>query len=340
MANHELSFTPQEALSSTPKTPEKIGGNFVGKDIISLKQFDKDSINTLFKVVPKMKDIYRAVESSDILEGTRVVSIFFEPSTRTRGTFEAAITQLGGQFMGIDQPKEFSSMAKGEDFEDSMLFYEMFGDAIIIRHPDVGAAQRAADVVRVPVINAGDGIGEHPTQALLDLYTIKENAGKLGGLTGLMAGDIKNGRTVHSLLDGLSLYPDNTIYLLSPDLLKLEPQKLNEWRKKGLKIEEIENQSDIPKDADFWYWTRVQRERFKGEEEYKAVKNQFVLNEALVEEKAGTKTIFMHPMPRVGEIDKGVDRDPRAVYLTSQPRNGIYTRMALMALVLGRIRPY
>lgn len=188
------------------------------------------------------------------------------------------------------------------------------------------------------MINSGDGIGEHPTQALLDMYTIFEKHGKLDGLTGVLAGDLLNGRTVHSLIRGLSLYKNVTLYLLSPKELRLSQDEKDYYTGSGIKLIEIYSEKDMPKDADFWYWTRVQKERFKSEADYQKVKNRFIVTEKLVKDYAGKDTIIMHPLPRVGEIEPAVDEDPRAIYLRSQIRNGMYVRMALIALVLGKIK--
>lgn len=337
MSKPESTFTPQEALTS-PRQPEKIGRSFKDKDILSLEQFDPESIAHLFSKVPKMSETARNSRQSHLLDGGIVVHVFYEPSTRTRLSFQASVEQLGGRALIVENPQAYSSVSKGETFEDTIRTVEAYCDAIVLRHPEVGSAQRAADTAEhVPIINAGDGIGEHPTQALLDLYTIYEKFGRLNGLTGLVAGDVKNGRTVHSLLEGLSLYPDNLVYLMAPEILKLDPTELEHLRQKGLKVEEIADQKDIPKDANFWYWTRVQKERFDGEDEYQQANNQFIVDQELLDEKGSADTILMHPLPRVGEILPEVDADSRAVYLRSQVRNGMYVRMALLGLVLGRM---
>ncbi len=320
------------------RTPTAINGNFKNKDIISLDQFSPKDLSFLFKVTKKMKAIAVNAKPSDILKGNIVTLVFYEPSSRTFGSFAGAVKQLGGQTIEIQDPQHFSSVSKGETLEDTIRVFEAYCDAIVIRHPVVGTVKQAADAAFfVPIINAGDGIGEHPTQALLDMYTIYEKFGKLDHLTGVMAGDLLNGRTVHSLMRGLSLYKNTTLYLLSPKELQLSREELQDCTKRGLKLIEITSEKDIPKNADFWYWTRVQKERFKAMEAYEKVKNKFVVTEKLVTERAGENTIIMHPLPRVGEIETTVDQDPRAVYLRSQIRNGMYVRMALLALVLGKI---
>ncbi len=321
------------------KPLSKIKGNFLRKSILSISQFDTQSLETLFDATNQMRYIAVNALPSDILKGTISTLLFYEPSSRTRGSFDAAIKQLGGQTVVIENPQQFSSVSKGETFEDTIRVFESYCDVIVLRHYEKGSSLKAAKSARfVPIINAGDGIGEHPTQALLDMLTIKEHAGRLDNLVGVCGGDIKNGRTIHSLLRGLSIFPGNTVYLLSPDILKLEKEELSSYTKSGLKIIEIENMNKIPKKTDFWYWTRVQKERFTDIEEYKKVNNQFVVTKENFNRLAGKDTILLHPLPRVGEISPSLDSDPRAQYLKSQVRNGMYIRMALTALVLGRLK--
>lgn len=318
--------------------PLKISGSFKGKDIISLDQFSTKDLKTLFQLTPKMKKIAQNAKPSSILAGNIITLLFYEPSSRTFGSFSAAVKQLGGQTIEIQNPQQFSSVAKGETLADTIRVFEAYSDAIVIRHPQTGTAANAASIVQfVPIINAGDGIGEHPTQALLDLYTIYERFGKLTKLTGVLAGDILNGRTVHSLIRGLSLFSKNTLYLLSPRQLRLSRTDFSNFSKRGIKLIEIESEKDIPKNAHFWYWTRVQKERFKNLKDYKKVKNRFVVTKELLQKYANENIILMHPLPRVGEISTEVDSDKRSVYLRSQIRNGMYIRMALLALVLEKI---
>jgi len=355
--------TPPDALKFHP---EKINGNFFGKDIISMEQFDSSSLKMIFDVTKSMSQIAKNSQASSILDGNLVTLLFYEPSSRTMNSFDAAIKQLKGNTLIEKDPKHFSSVAKGETFEDTIRTFEAYCDAIVIRHPEKGSAAKAATAAdTIPVINAGDGNGEHPTQALLDLYTIYEKYGKLSGLKILFAGDIKNGRTVHSLLKALSLFPDNQIYLLSPNQLKLDRASLEDLRSKGLKINEISDSKDIPRDSDVWYWTRVQKERFKivnglsktadkifGKMlhgnlndklltggEYEKLRKSFIVDPQFLEQYGNDDMILMHPLPRVGEITKEVDKDPRAVYLKNQVRNGMYVRMALLALILGKVNP-
>ena len=314
----------------------KSSNNLKGYDILTIDQLSPTLIKKIFEKVPYMKELVTGSRHSELLKGKIVVLLFYEPSSRTFASFSASVKRLGGQTVEIIDPANFSSVSKGETFEDTIRTFEAYSDLIVLRHPEKGSTQKAADTAQfVPVINAGDGIGEHPTQALLDLYTIYEKFNRLDNLTGVMAGDILNGRTIHSLIKALSLYKNNTLYLLSPKELALNKNDFNQYQKKGIKLIQINTEDDMPKNASFWYWTRVQKERFKTIKEYEKVKNRFILTPEIATKFAGKDTIFMHPLPRVGEIDTVVDDDPRAVYLRSQIRNGMYVRMALIASILG-----
>lgn len=312
---------------------EKIKGNFKGKDVVSLDQFDRKTIDILFKEVKKIKKI-KASKLLNTLKGKVAGLLFFEPSTRTFSSNAAAFKRLGGQTVEHQNPMVTSSAVKGETIEDTVRMMEQYCDLLVVRHPEKGTLEKAAGAASVPVINAGDGIGEHPTQALLDMFTIYEKFGKLTGLKGLMAGDMLNGRTVHSLIRGLSIFPGNTVYLLSPKQLRLSRSEFDLYMKRGIKIIEINSVKEIPENCHFWYWTRVQKERFTNKKEYEKLKLSFILTEKLVKEKAGKNTLLMHPLPRVGEIAEGVDLDRRAVYLTTEPKNGMYVRMGLFSLIL------
>jgi aspartate carbamoyltransferase len=314
-----------------------INGNFKNQHILSLDQFTTQDIETILKTTKKMKDIAAKAIPTKLLEGNTVALIFYEPSSRTFASFSAAIKKLGGETLEILDPTHFSSAAKGETLEDTIRVFEAYSDAIILRHPQKGKAQSAAEASRnTPIINAGDGIGEHPTQALLDLATIYEKHGKLDNLTGVITGDLLNGRTVHSLIKALSLYKNNTLYLLSPTELNLQREDYNTYQQKGIKLIEIQYEKQIPQNAHFWYWTRVQKERFTDTTQYEKLKTKFTLTKDLLKKTAAPYTILMHPLPRVGEIEPAVDEDPRAVYLKNQIKNGLYVRMALLALVLGK----
>jgi aspartate carbamoyltransferase len=312
---------------------------FKSQDILSLDQFDTISLYHLFNHTKNLQDLTQKGKGLDILKGSLAALIFYEPSSRTFGSFSSAIKRLGGQTLEFQNPSSSSSVAKGETLEDTIRTLEAYSDIIILRHPEKGAAKKAAEAAFfVPIINAGDGVGEHPTQALLDMYTIYEKFGRLDNLTLLFAGDLLNGRTVHSLLRGLSLFKKNTIYLLSPQILKLPQEDRELFEKRGLTIHEIQDSRDIPKEADVWYWTRVQKERFKNLKDYERVKHSFIVTPNLMQEKASKSMILMHPLPRIGEIERSVDEDKRAIYFRSQIRNGMYVRMALISLVLGKLK--
>lgn len=314
---------------------EKINGKFKGKDIISLDQFTPADIKILFSKVKKMRTIALNAKPSKIIAGKIIILLFYEPSSRTFGSFSTAAKRLGGQTIEIQNLIQTSSVAKGESFEDTIKTFESYSDAIVIRHPEQGSAQTAAYAAKcVPVINAGDGAGEHPTQALYDMYTIYEKFGRLNNLIGVLVGDPLNSRTIHSLIRGLSLYPNSTLYLLSPRQLMLPRKNFNDFSKRKIKLIEIESEKDIPKNAHFWYWTRVQKERFKDIKAYEKVKDKFYLTKKLLDGYGNKELIILDPLPRVGKIDTSVDDDPRAVYLTTQIRNGLYVRMALIALIL------
>lgn len=253
------------------------------------------------------------------------------------GSFTSAIQRLGGGIIPVHNPETTTSVAKGETLEDTIKTFECWSDGIVIRSSIPGDAARAADAAAyIPVLNAGDGIGEHPTQALYDLYTLQEQFNRLDNLTGIVVGDLLNGRTVHSLIKGLSLFRGNTVYSLAPERLRLPQNEITELTQRGIKFVEIDTVNDIPAQADFWYWTRVQKERFSSFEEYEQVKYQFVLTPKLVQAYGNEHMIIMHPLPRAGEIELAVDTDPRSIYLRRQMRNGLYIRMALLSLVMGK----
>jgi len=310
-----------------------IDGDFKNKDVVSLDQFNRKSVEKVFAAAAKIKKT-STKKLLKVLPGKVAGLLFFEPSTRTFSSNSAGFKRLGGQTVEHQNPNVTSSAVKGETIQDTVRMMEQYCDLLVIRHPAKGTLEIAADASSVPVINAGDGIGEHPTQALLDMFTIWEKFKKLNNLKGLMAGDMLNGRTVHSLIRGLSMYPNNTIYLLSPKQLRLSREEFNYYTKKGIKLIEINSVDQIPDDCNFWYWTRVQKERFADKNEYEKLKLSFIMTKKLVEKRAGKNTLLMHPLPRVGEIETAVDSDPRAVYLSTEARNGMYVRMALFSLIL------
>ncbi|GAC1357365.1 MAG: aspartate carbamoyltransferase [Ktedonobacteraceae bacterium] len=327
-----------QVVSRPQQEVEKIHGSFKGKDIVSLDQFSVADLSRVFRLSAEMKQIVVNNEPSRILEGLLIGLLFFEPSSRTFASFAAAVKRLGGQTIEMQNPETVTSVSKGESFEDTIRVIESYTNAIVLRHRIAGSAQHAANVAEfAPVINAGDGNNEHPTQTLLDLYTIYERFGRLHNLTGLLAGDALNSRTIHSLIRGLSLYQNNTVYILAPRRLRLSRDDFMIFRDRGVRVIEIGSEREIPRDCDFWYWTRVQKERFASQEEYRAAQKEIVMaTPQLLNTYARKDMILMDPLPRVNSVDPAVDADERAVYLRSQIRNGLYTRMALLALILGR----
>jgi aspartate carbamoyltransferase catalytic subunit len=302
------------------------------KDLISIDQLTVYDIKSIFKTTNRIIKT-PTKKLLNILKGKIITLLFYEPSSRTFSSFATAAKRLGAQTLEYQNPLQTSSSVKGETLEDSIKVFENYSDAIIIRHPEIGVASNAANAANIPIINAGDGAGEHPTQALLDLYTIFKKHYKINNLTGLIVGDLLYGRTVHSLLKGFSKFANNAIYLLSPKKLQLPPALFQELSK-SIKLKIINHENEIPANCHFWYWTRVQKERFKNIKEYEKIKNSFILTPDLLNKKGNKKMIIMHPLPRVGEIDARIDTDYRAIYLNKQIKNGMYVRMALLKLIL------
>lgn len=312
-----------------------LNNNFTGKSIVSLTQFTDSDMEMVFSTAQKLMDAHAQRRLPKLLDGKIATLLFFEPSSRTFSSFTAAVKRLGGDTISYQNPTVTSSYQKGETLEDSARVFSHYSDVIIVRHPEAGAPHRVAEAASVPVINAGDGPGEHPTQALFDLFTIKKKHGRLDHLQGIIAGDLLYGRTVHSLLQGFAMFPGNSLSLLSPKRLALPDEMIREYEKRGLKLNILKNEKEMPTDAHFWYWTRVQKERFDDLNEYERLKTSFVITPELLEAKGNDKMIILHPLPRVGEIDPRIDHDPRALYLTDEIKNGLFVRMALVALVNG-----
>jgi len=307
-------------------------GRFYGKDILSVSQFGREDLEYIFGVAETMRTMVAHVGTFDLLKGKILTNLFYEPSTRTSSSFAAAMERLGGSVIQINDVK-FSSVSKGESLPDTIRTLESYSDIIVLRHPETGSAAIAAQYARKPIINAGDGIGEHPTQALLDLFTIREELGTTEGLTVTMLGDLKYGRTVHSLARLLSLY-DTRLNYVSPAILKLPAELRDELAAKGVRQAEYDSLEPVMADTDVLYVTRVQKERFADLAEYETVKNAFVITpETMTHFRS--RMALMHPLPRVGEIAPEVDADPRAAYFR-QMEYGLYVRMALLAIVLGK----
>ncbi|MEZ4583847.1 MAG: aspartate carbamoyltransferase, partial [Caldilineaceae bacterium] len=258
--------------------------------------------------------------------------LFYEPSTRTSSSFMAAMLRLGGQVIPINNV-QYSSVTKGESLPDTVRTLESYSDIIVIRHPEVGAAATAAHYASKPVINAGDGVGEHPTQALLDQFTIIEELGRVDGLKVAMVGDLKYGRTVHSLTKLLVNY-DVEFSFVSPEILQMPEDVLDVVRTGGHTVQLTDDVRNVIGEVDVLYVTRVQKERFTDLAQYDRVRDHYVIDEELMTQ-AKERMIVMHPLPRVNEISYAIDNDPRAAYFR-QMRNGMYIRMALLAAVLGK----
>jgi aspartate carbamoyltransferase catalytic subunit len=311
---------------------DKLDNGLFGQDILSVKQFDPATLSYIFGVGDEMRSMVERFGKANLLEGKILANVFYEPSTRTSSSFQAAMLRLGGRVLAINEVV-YSSVSKGESLPDTVRTLECYCDVIVLRHPEIGAAATAARYARKPVINAGDGVGEHPTQALLDLYTIEREIGRMDGLKVAMVGDLKYGRTVHSLTRLLSMY-NSSFAFVSPPNLRMPAELLAEVREAGLPYQETEDVHQVVGDCDVLYVTRVQRERFADQAEYEAVKNYYVIDPELMA-KAKQQMVVMHPLPRVGEISYQVDDDPRAAYFR-QMENGLYIRMALLAAVLGK----
>jgi aspartate carbamoyltransferase catalytic subunit len=304
---------------------------FEGRDIISIKDFSRDEINYVFKTAKNMEPL--AAKGSNMLRGKILATLFFEASTRTRLSFESAMHKLGGSAIGFAEA-EIASVKKGENLADTVRVVESYADVIALRHPLEGAARLAAEFSKVPIINGGSGAEEHPTQALLDLYTIKKEKGKIDGLKIALVGDLRYGRTVHSLAYALSLY-DIELYLVSPETLKMRREVLQTITEK-IEVSERTSLEKIVPLVDVLYVTRIQKERFPDAAEYAKVKGSYKIDlEALKEAKKDL--IILHPLPRVDEIAAEVDNTPYARYF-QQVWNGIVVRMALLALILGAVK--
>jgi len=305
--------------------------DFTNRDIISIRSFTREEIDYILEVSNTMEPLVE--KGSDMLRGKVLAELFFEPSTRTMLSFQTAMYKLGGNVIGFAEPG-VSSVWKGESLADTVRVVESYSDVIVLRHPLEGAARFAAEYAKVPVINAGSGAEEHPTQALLDLYTILKYKGRIDGLNIVLMGDLRYGRTVHSLAYALSLY-DVSLNLVSPDLLKMRPEVIEDIKDR-IEVSEHTDLMDVLPDADVLYVTRIQKERFPDLADYEKVKGSYVIDLNVLK-KAREDLIVLHPLPRIDEISVEVDSTPFAKYF-EQARNGVVVRMALLALVLGAIK--
>ena len=295
--------------------------------VIESQQFDQKSIRKIFSIADSLEK-----KKDHSLKGKILASLFYEPSTRTRFSFESAMLRLGGSVIATENAKEFSSAAKGETLEDSVRVISAYADVIVLRHPEAGSSQRASLVSDVPIINAGDGTGQHPTQALLDLYTIKKELKKIDGITIAMVGDLKHGRTIRSLAYLLGKFEDVRIYFVSPKELRVGADIKEYLKRHDVDYTETELLEPVLAEVDVLYQTRIQKERFSSQREYQKFKGCYqVSSETVASMKP--KAIIMHPLPRVDEIRTEVDSSPKAVYF-KQAKYGLLIRMALLKVVL------
>ena len=316
--------------------------DFSGNHILSIDQFDRTDIEKLFSVADKLEPFASKEKITRVLEGAILGNMFFEPSTRTRISFGASFNLLGGNVREIAEVGS-SSLAKGESLSDTAQVLSGYSDVIVMRHPENNSVQRFADSSRVPVINAGDGSNEHPSQALLDLYTIQkelsQNDKSLDNLRIALVGDLKYGRAVHSLCKILSLYSNVKLNLISPDELKLPSEILNQLRDSGVSLEQTENLEEGISEVDIIYVTRVQEERFNNKEDANKYRGLLTLNQSIYTANCEPNTVIMHPLPRdsrsdANELDSDLYENPNLA-IFRQADNGVVIRMAMFALVLG-----
>jgi aspartate carbamoyltransferase catalytic subunit len=299
--------------------------------LASSRDLDRTTIDDLLVRARRMAT--RPDDAAHRLQGKILASLFYEPSTRTRFSFESAMLRLGGQVLTAADAISESSAAKGETLEDTVRVVAEYVDGIVLRHPEKGAARRAADASRVPVINAGDGTGEHPTQALLDLFTIQQELGRLDHLRVGLAGDLRHGRTARSLALLLALFPGTELVLIAPPELQLEADVRGQLREAGVTLGDEPELGGAIGDLDVLYQTRIQRERFASPAAYERVRGIYVVDQAMMR-RLPPGAILMHPLPRLDEITTTVDADPRAAYFR-QARNGLPVRMAILDWLLG-----
>ncbi|MFQ6050515.1 MAG: aspartate carbamoyltransferase [Candidatus Hydrothermarchaeota archaeon] len=302
--------------------------SFLGRDILSIRDLSREDLELILDKSKIMEKIIETKKNLDFASGRVLASLFFEPSTRTRFSFESAMHRLGGRVVGISE-RETTSLAKGETLADTIKTIEKYSDVIVIRHPKEGSARWAAEVAKIPVINAGDGANQHPTQTLLDLYSIKKEKGKIDGLSIALVGDLKYGRTVHSLAYALAHY-DSNIICISPKGLEMPESVINDLKSYNSSLKQTHDLKELV-DADVIYVTRIQRERFADPSEYEKVKGTYRLSAEILR---NTDAIVLHPLPRIDEIDPSLDSTAHAKYF-DQVLNGLIVRMALLCLVLG-----
>lgn len=301
--------------------------NLKGRSLVSITDYSKEEILRILDIAEE----FEINQRQNILNGYVIGSLFFEPSTRTRLSFESAVQYMGGSIIGFASP-DVSSVTKGESLKDTILTVSNYSDLIVMRNPLDGSARYASEVSPVPILNAGDGANQHPTQCLLDLYSIRKTQGSLDNIHIAMVGDLKYGRTVHSLVQALSLF-GATFHFVSPDSLKM-PSSVKTWVKNAnLEYHQYTDFMDVMPIADILYMTRIQGERFPDPLEYEKVKNAYILENSMLENTKDNLKV-LHPLPRVNELNEDVDDNPKAYYF-QQAKNGVYVRQALIAAILG-----
>jgi aspartate carbamoyltransferase catalytic subunit len=307
------------------------------RHILHTKQFTKDDVEHILNAVPKMQELCDRLKTGERierpLEGKIIACVFFEPSTRTRLSFETASLRLGAKVITAENAKDNSSAQKGETLEDTARTLSCYADAIVTRHYQMGAAEEMARASTVPIVNAGDGANQHPSQGLLDLYTIQNEHGRLENLKIAFVGDVLNSRTLRSLVPLLMLYPNNKFYFISPKELELDAEYRKFLQDNNVDFVELNELNGTLPEVDVLYMTRVQKERFANVADYEKVKDSFILTPEHVAKLKGD-AIIMHPLPRINEIDPEIDKDSRAAYFR-QAQNGLYVRMALLLYVFG-----
>lgn len=311
-----------------------IMNNYFKKNLVSVEDIKREDVDVLFNRADEMKRLVEEKGGDERLKNKILAALFYEPSSRTFSSFITAMQRLGGGFIPFNGMAN-TSVAKGETLEDTAKVFSTYADIIVFRHPEKGSSSQIARTSSVPVINAGDGIGEHPTQALLDTYTISKHFTSLNSLTIGMIGDLLNGRTVHSLAKLFVKLGIKNFIWVSPNLLKMPEEINNLVTRNGGKLVETEMLADVIGEMDVIYDTRVQKERFTDIAVYEKLKLACVINQDMMK-KAKKTALLMHPLPRVGEISAEVDEDPRALYFREQIRNGLYVRMALLDLILNK----
>mmetsp|Transcript_17483 Transcript_17483/g.20969 ORF Transcript_17483/g.20969 Transcript_17483/m.20969 type:complete len:387 (+) Transcript_17483:90-1250(+) len=323
-----------QVVNAAAESESQVNGLTELEDCIEAEQFSREMLDELFDIAEDMEKVERGTPDARMLEGYIMATLFYEPSTRTRLSFESAMRRLGGAVLTTESAGEYSSAAKGETLEDTMRTVEGYADVIVLRHFQAGSAKRAAGAASIPIINAGDGPGQHPTQALLDLYTIRKEVGRLDNIKVGLVGDLANGRTVRSLATALTLFDNVTLVFVAPPVVKMKDDIKHFLDENNVSWIEVDDLMKVASEVDVLYQTRIQRERFADRpEEYEQARGKYIITKEVMEALPET-SVVMHPLPRLDEIAEEVDSDPRAAYFR-QAQNGLYIRMALLKILLN-----